>query len=126
MERAFERTKALLSGIAAAYECTVQMEIGDDVPAVVNPEEMTDLAKKIAGKVPDTEVSSCEGVLASEDFSMYRKAVPSSWFFFVGSRPEGRPCGALHSGTFDPDERAMIDGANLLVSAVETCGEKEE
>ena len=119
MERAFERTKALLSGIAAAYECTVQMEIGDDVPAVVNPENMTDLAKKIAGKVPDTEVSSCE------DFSMYRKAVPSSWFFFVGSRPVGRACGALHSGTFDPDEKAMIDGANLLLSAAATCGEKE-
>ena len=125
MERAFERTKALLLGTAAAYECTVRLKIEDEVPAVVNPERMTDLAKKIAEKVPDTKVSSCEGVLASEDFSMYRKAVPSSWFFFVGSRPEDRPCGALHSGTFDPDEKAMIDGANLLLSAAATCGEKE-
>ncbi|MFI6344474.1 amidohydrolase [Streptomyces sp. NPDC050560] len=88
------------------------------VPPVVNDAPMVRLlhdamtARHGADAVEDTAQS-----LGGEDFSWYLERVPGAMARLGVRRPGVTDAGDLHQGDFDPDENAIVVGAELLTAA---------
>ena len=116
LERSISRTEAIVGNTAAAYECGWEIIWEERVPAVRNLPKMAACAKRAADAAAPGDVTDAAPSLASEDFALYGKYVPS-WFFWVGSRTEGEPVEDLHRPCFHTDDRAMYQAAQLYAAA---------
>lgn len=88
-----------LDELKKTTNCKYELEFNDGYPAVVNDEALYEKVKALLGE----ELSRVEApAVTAEDFSEYQKKAPGV-FFFVGCGGHG----ALHSGDFDFDERAL-------------------
>ena len=124
LKRAWERARRIIGETAEAYECRADIHRTDDIPAVVNPDNMADEARAIAALALENSgidsfrtIVPAQPALASEDFSFYMSKAPS-WFFWVGSGEENKENEPLHSPLFCPDESAALLIAQLYAAAV--------
>ena len=124
LKRAWERARRIICETAEAYECRADIHRTDDIPAVVNPDNMADEARAIAALALENSgidsfrtIIPAQPALASEDFSFYMSKAPS-WFFWVGSGEENKENEPLHSPLFCPDESAALLIAQLYAAAV--------
>lgn len=115
LERLVHRVDTIVKKTAEAYECGSEVIWERKIPAVLNTSEMTEMARGIALKT-GRRVRDALPSLASEDFALYREFVPS-FFFWVGSTPEGEEPEELHRPRFHADDEALRTGAELLASA---------
>ena len=115
LQKMTERVEAIVGNTAAAYECRSEILWEEKIPAVFNTPEMTDSARKIAGKTGCIVVDAPPS-LASEDFALYREFVPS-FYFWVGSTPAGEKIEELHRPLFHADDEALRHGADLFAAA---------
>ncbi|MCR4591460.1 MAG: amidohydrolase [Lachnospiraceae bacterium] len=115
LERLLERVETIIKKTSEAYQCRSEILWEEKIPSVFNTHEMTEIAKNIANKtgyaVTDTVPS-----LASEDFALYREFVPS-FYFWIGSTPEGEPAEELHRPKFHADDSTLRCGAELYAAA---------
>ena len=116
LKRGIERTEAIVSNTAAAYECEWEIIWEEFIPAVMNLPEMAEYAKTAAAAADPAGLTDAPPSLASEDFALYGRKVPS-WFFWVGSRTGGEPVEELHRPRFHTDDRAMRQAAQLYAAA---------
>ena len=116
LKRGIERTEAIVSNTAAAYECEWEIIWEEFIPAVMNLPEMAEYAKTAAAAADPAGLTDAPPSLASEDFALYGRKVPS-WFFWVGSRTVGEPVEELHRPRFHTDDRAMRQAAQLYAAA---------
>ena len=116
LDRAISRTSAIVENTARAYECRPEIIWHERIPSVRNSPEMTALAKACAERTGCLVVDAPPS-LASEDFALYRAAVPS-FFYWVGSRaPEETTVEELHRPYFHTDDTAMRHAAALYVAS---------
>lgn len=108
----FEDLRAILLDSARDAEratgCTVNVDVAAGYPPVIND---PDLFKEIQNQVSIPIVTIDEPQMTGEDFSFYQREVPGV-FFFVGTGRDD----ALHSPSFDMDERALNGGYEFLKS----------
>ena len=116
LDRGIARTEAIIRNTAAAYECEYDLVWEERIPAVRNLLEMAERAKLAADAAAPGSITDAAPSLASEDFALYGRYVPS-WFFWVGSRTEGEPAEDLHRPGFHTDDRAMRQTAQLYAAA---------
>ena len=116
LDRGIARTEAIVRNTAAAYECEYDLVWEERIPAVRNLPEMAERAKLAADAAAPGSITDAAPSLASEDFALYGRYVPS-WFFWVGSRTEGEPAEDLHRPGFHTDDRAMRQTAQLYAAA---------
>ena len=116
LERGISRTEAIVGNTAAAYECDWEIIWDERIPAVRNLPEMAEGAKIAAETAAPGGVTDAPPSLASEDFALYGKYVPS-WFYWVGSRTEGETAEELHHPRFHTDDQAMRQAAQLYAAA---------
>ena len=116
LKRGIERTEAIVRNTAAAYECEWEIIWEEFIPAVMNLPEMAEYAKTAAAAADPAGLTDAPPSLASEDFALYGRKVPS-WFFWVGSRTGGEPVEELHRPRFHTDDRAMRQAAQLYAAA---------
>lgn len=117
MARAVERIEGIVANTAAAYECRGRIEWHEDIPAVWNAPDMTELARRCA-EAAGLTLTDAPPSLASEDFSLYRAYVPS-FFYWVGSTAPGGRGEELHRPLFHADDAALRHAAELYaVSAM--------
>lgn len=115
LERLIKRTEEIIVKTAEAYQCRSEILWQEKIPMVYNTAEMTETARSIASKT-GCIVSDALPTLASEDFALYRKYVPS-FFFWVGSTSEGEKAEELHRPMYHADDRAVRHGAELFAAA---------
>ncbi len=113
LHRMQERVETIVEKTAEAYECRSEILWQDMIPAVTNTPEMTLVAKKIVEK-GGYVLSHKSPTLASEDFALYRKYVPS-FFFWLGSTTDGDRAEELHRPLYHADDEALRYGAELFV-----------
>ncbi len=113
------RIEAIATGIAAALNCTAQVEVDYMTLPVVNaPEVNARLAAVFAEIVPDFTIVRDYRTMLAEDVSYFLDAVPGT-FFFVGSADPARGLDyPHHHPRFDFDERVIPLAVELLASAV--------
>ena len=115
MARAVERIEGIVANTATAYECHSEIVWHEDIPAVWNSNEMTDLAKQCVKEIGLT-LYDAPSSMASEDFSLYRAYAPS-FFYWVGSTTPGEPLEELHRPRFHADDEALRCAAALYAAS---------
>ena len=115
-----KRIREIATSIAEGYECTADVDIYTQYPAVVNHKEPTEkviaLAKKYFG-----EEHFCDEELplsASEDFSYFLLEAPGC-FFSLGTMIEGKQLMTLHTSTYDYNDNLIPSGAYFFLRIVE-------
>lgn len=116
LDRAIGRVETIIMKTAEAYECRAEIKWNERIPAVINTPEMCSLASRAAETVSGAKVTDVSPSLASEDFALYRKYVPS-FFYWVGSHIEGDPVEELHRPFFHTDDSAMRIAASLYAAS---------
>lgn len=116
LDRAIGRVETIIMKTAEAYECRAEIKWNERIPAVINTPEMCSLASRAAETVSGAKVTDVSPSLASEDFALYRKYVPS-FFYWVGSHKEGDPVEELHRPFFHTDDSAMRIAASLYAAS---------
>lgn len=110
------RFKELLEGIAAAYNCTYELEYTDDYPPVINNGELAEIAKKMLMKniVPGLTLQESNITMGSEDFSYYQEKIPGLFVFF-GAQPNGEWY-QHHHPKFNIDESCLVNSAKFFAN----------
>lgn len=113
-ECAKEILRSVASGIARRRGVTIDMNIVEGYPVLINDETLTNktmaLSKELLGNEKVFEVPIRMG---SEDFSFFSVKYPSV-LFRLGITPSGSVQQRLHTPSFDIDENAMSAGvANM-------------
>lgn len=125
LDRAITRVEAILAQTAEAYECRSEIVWEERIPAVINTPEMCEAAERAAKDAISAvgmQDGICAGItdappsLASEDFALYRRYVPS-FFYWVGSHTEGEEIEELHRPFFHTDDRALRAAAALYAAS---------
>lgn len=119
-ERAVKRLEAIVKATAEAYECRAEIIYQEQVPAVINPPKMYEIARRAAVRAMGEEaVIQTAPSVASEDFALYMEKIPG-FFYWLGVGREGEPCYAWHNAKFHTNDEALKHGAALLAcSALE-------
>ncbi|MEA4895567.1 MAG: M20 family metallopeptidase [Oscillospiraceae bacterium] len=117
-DRALERIRRICTDIASGYECTADLQLNVKALGVINGPDMYQLARRAATAVfGEDHIVDPPVSLASEDFSMYGRYVPS-FFYFLGSGTPGKPVYSWHNARFCADSHTPVFGAALLSQSV--------
>lgn len=124
-EKIIHRLTTLAHGIAESYGCRAEVEVLPIVPLTYNSERMTVLAKEAASATVGKEnLVVPESSLASEDFAVFGKEIPS-FFYWLGTGFPDRENPPWHSVDFRTNDDALPIGAALLAQSVMTALGKE-
>ena len=117
MERSLRRK---VRAIAAGHGAKARIEWRPGYPPLVNPEGPTRVvAEGLGAELGRNNVVEVEHpLMGAEDFARYLERVPGTFLRLGVGVPE-RPA-SLHSATFAPDDRALVVGAAVLVTAAES------
>ncbi len=107
-----KRIRELAKGYEVAYNCSINVEIRDDYPAVNNNEA---LYEEFVEAIGQEKVIKLEPIMISEDFSFYQKEIPGL-FFMLGARNEEKGfINGLHSINFNFDESILGNALDVYV-----------
>ncbi len=107
-----KRIRELAKGYEVAYNCSINVEIRDDYPAVNNNEA---LYEEFVEAIGQEKVIKLEPIMISEDFSFYQKEIPGL-FFMLGARNEEKGfTNGLHSINFNFDESILGNALDVYV-----------
>jgi hippurate hydrolase len=112
------RFKEVLEGIAAAYGAKVEIHFANNYPVVINHDEQTEFAIKIASEIvgADNVATNYPPSMGGEDFAYMLEARPGA-FILVGN---GDSAG-LHHEEYDFNDEAIPMGSSYWVKLVETA-----
>ena len=112
-----ERVTRLAESIAEAYECSCDLKITHAVPALINSDEMYEIALRAAESAVGAEhVVDSKPCLASEDFAVFGEEIPS-FFYWVGSGTLGKKCASWHDPAFCVDPHYMETAVPVLCAS---------
>jgi len=114
-ERAFKLIAETARNMAKAFGCQCETLIVRGYPSLVNDEQLTAEAKKLAAEYLGAEnVKELEPRMTVEDFARYSQLVPACFYRLgTGNREKGIVSG-LHTPTFDVDENSLEIGTGLM------------
>ena len=116
-ERVLERIRTLARCTAEAYGCRAEIRIDEITPGVINSEQLLPAAARAAEATVGKEHVVVPSVnLASEDFAILSRDIPS-FFFFLGSGTPGEEPILWHNPNFHAALDTPVYGAALLAQA---------
>ncbi|MFW0108366.1 amidohydrolase [Rothia sp. P7181] len=102
--------------VAAPYGVTVELEHIKGVPPVVNTEDETTMVENAArAELGEDSVVLVEQSMGGEDFAWMLQKVPGT-MIRLGTRTPGGATYDLHRGDYNPDERAIGYGVQVMAS----------
>lgn len=110
--------KAAAAEVADGFGVSVEANIVDGYPSVVNSPELTARAERLtADMFGQGSVVKLDLRPTTEDFGYYSQRYPSLFYRVgVGGRSAAFTAGRLHTPTFSPDEEALRDAVSQLVN----------
>lgn len=113
-----ERLERLAGSIAEAYECKCDLKVTHAVPALINHDDMYEIALRAA----ESAVGAGHAVdswpcLASEDFAVLGEEIPA-FFYWVGSGTPGKKCAAWHDPGFCIDPHYLETAVPVMCASV--------
>jgi amidohydrolase len=114
-ESAVARLRGLCASMAEARGVTVDFELPEHTPAVVNDAAVTALVEAEASVVLGSDaVFRMPPTAPSDDVSEFLAHLPGCYFFVGGAAPDGSS-GMHHSPTFSVEDRSLRVGASVMV-----------
>ena len=110
--------RGVIRGIAGIHGARSHVSLRAITPSVFNDPGQTRCLEKAARTVlgDDNVEYLDQPSLGAEDFAEMLKHVPGCMFRLGVAGPEG--CYPLHHGCFNPDERAISTGVEVLTAAL--------
>ena len=107
--------RRMVSAVAELHNASVEIDIRQGYPPVINEPISTAIARKAAADIVgnDHVVAAEYPSMGSEDFSFYLRERPGCFVRFGARAPDWDPV-PLHSPAFDIDERVIGVGARFL------------
>jgi amidohydrolase len=113
-----ERLRQVVSGVAATFGATYELELEHASPAVVNAPEVTELVARAARRVlGEDAVGPGQPVMGSEDMAEFLARVPGCYCLLGSQNPDRGLVYPHHNPRFDFDEEALPLGVAILVGA---------
>ena len=117
-ERVQERFRQVLSGVAQALNCQVELDLQSLTPAVTNDPQIADRLAELASRVlPPGEINRNYRTMGSEDMAFLMQTIPGCFIFVGSSNHEQGLDAGHHHPRFDFDEEALVRGAALMAAA---------
>ena len=114
--RAGEMLDDVIEQIVAPYGVEVEVEHIRGVPPVVNTEDETTMVETASrAELGEDSVVLVEQSMGGEDFAWMLQEVPGS-MIRLGTRTPGGPTYDLHRDDYNPDERAIKCGVQVMTS----------
>lgn len=115
-----ERVVTITQNIAKAMNCTADLNIKRQYPAVLNHPTETEHVRRLATKWFGPEHVSDEDLplAASEDFSYFLQHKPGC-FFVLGTLKPGAEIKGLHTSDFDFSDDMLASGGYFWVRLIE-------
>jgi amidohydrolase len=111
---ALQEIKNTASEIAAQFGVSVDVNIAEGYPVLVNDENLTAAAVKLSSELLGEEnIETYDTRMSSDDFSFY-SAVAPSLYYRVGIKKKGSEMRKLHTSDFDIDEEGLQTGVMNL------------
>lgn len=119
--RAKEDFRQIVSGIAAAMNVEVDIDLRDGYAAAINDEAMTQLMCQSAAKLfgEDHVHSKASPGLGTEDIGYFLQAAPGCYYSLGSGNAEKGYTYPLHNPRFTADPDALYHGAALYVQIAE-------
>lgn len=107
--------RRMVGAVAELHNATIDIEISEGYPPVVNEPIATEIARKAGAAIvgPDCVATSEYPSMGSEDYSYYLDKVPGCFVRLGARHPDWEPI-PLHSPAFDVDERVLGIGARFF------------
>lgn len=110
-EEGKKHIERIITKTCEAYGCSVDIEMPEGYPCVVNDNELTQKCKSYATELLGTEnVKDMQMRLTSEDFGFFSQKYPCTFFRFGVKGDSNANSGNLHSSNFKIDEDALKYG----------------
>ena len=109
-----EEMTAICKEIAAKHGGTCDVNILKGYPVLTNNEELTARAKKVAKDYLGAEnIHDLPIRMGAEDFAYYSQLAPACFYRIGVANKEKGIISAIHTATFDIDERALLTSIGL-------------
>ncbi|BCO08467.1 peptidase M20 [Desulfolithobacter dissulfuricans] len=114
-ERILSGIRRVIQGFGEMCNASIELEFFGHLPAVINDETATAIARHAADRVVGTDnvISQGHPSLGGEDFAFYQQRIPGCLVRFGGACTT-RETGPAHSSRFDFDEAVLGLGAAWL------------
>ncbi|XUM20371.1 M20 aminoacylase family protein [Bradyrhizobium oligotrophicum S58] len=112
-----ERMRAICAGMAAAFNCEIDVDIRDTFSVLVNQEEQSKVVEEVARTVvePSKVLTRSTPKMGSEDFADMLQTIPGAYFWVGhdGSVP-------VHNPGYVLDDNILPIGASMFARIIET------
>ncbi|UFZ06607.1 M20 family metallopeptidase [Bradyrhizobium ontarionense] len=112
-----ERMRAICAGMAAAFNCEIDVDIRDTFSVLVNKEEQSKVVEEVARTVvePSKVLTRSTPKMGSEDFADMLQTIPGAYFWVGhdGSVP-------VHNPGYVLDDKILPIGASMFARIIET------
>ncbi|MGJ4921370.1 M20 aminoacylase family protein [Bradyrhizobium sp. HKCCYLRH2060] len=112
-----ERMRAICAGMAAAFNCEIDVDIRDTFSVLVNQEEQSKVVEQVARTVvePSKVLTRSTPKMGSEDFADMLQTIPGAYFWVGhdGSVP-------VHNPGYVLDDKILPIGASMFARIIET------
>jgi hippurate hydrolase len=112
-----ERFRTICAGMAAAYDCEIELDYRDTFSVLVNQEEQSRVVEQVARTVvdPDKVLTRSQPKMGSEDFADMMQHIPGAYFWVGhdGSVP-------VHNPGYVLDDKILPIGASMFARIIET------
>ncbi len=114
-----KRFEEIVSGVASAMGCQVEMDVKQLTPALINAEDVTTKVQETARRaLPESDHDNTPYLTMGAEDMAYMQTKVNGCYFFIGSNNKERHLDyGHHHPKFDFDEQALIIGAALMAAA---------
>jgi amidohydrolase len=114
-----ERFQQIVSNMAQAQSCSVDIDMESVTPAVINNLELSARVQRIAQQLyPHANLDTQERTMGSEDMAFMMEKTPGCYFFVGSANPEKGLDAKHHHPRFDFDEEALVTAATMMTASV--------
>lgn len=119
-----DRILAVINDTARAYGLTATIEYVYHLPAVFNPPELAESARRaVADSLGEDFIVVPEPSTGGEDFALFMEKVPGLFFWLGVGNPSAGMDHFWHSPHFNGDDRALLIGSvamsNMAIHAIQ-------
>jgi len=114
-----KRFREIISNIAQAFDCSVEISVESVTPAVINDPDLTVRIQNVAQRLfPKAFIDTNSRTMGSEDMAFMMENIPGCYFFIGSANPTLGLDAKHHHPRFDFDESALITGAALMTTSI--------
>lgn len=118
-EMVLARFRQVVTGVAQALGCTVEIDLARLTPSVINDAALAGrLAARVRQSLPAAQVDTTFRVMVSEDMAYMMELVPGCYLMVGGANPAKGLDYPHHHPRFDFDEDALIWASALMSTAI--------